>query len=92
MKVRELLSDESKWTQDANARDKNGVDVPVYSPKACCWCLQGAMDKCYGFWNGPWDLLRKNLPEDRFRLITVAGWNDMHSYEEVKELVDRLDI
>ena len=47
MTVVELLADESKWCQGAQARDKNGEAVDPNSPDACCWCLIGSVKRCY---------------------------------------------
>lgn len=44
-KLRELLSDESKWTQTALARNKNNQIVAIASPEACKFCLIGGLDK-----------------------------------------------
>lgn len=44
-KLRDVLSDKSKWTQCAMARDANGDYVPVHSKEACKFCLVGALDK-----------------------------------------------
>jgi hypothetical protein len=92
MKVRELLCDESKWTQYANARDGYGLQTSADSPDAVCWCLSGAIDKCYGDCYGNnhriWILVLDNLPS----AYGIGYWNDTHSYEDVKKLVDELDI
>lgn len=44
-KLRELLSDESKWTQRTMARDAENNCVPLASKDACKFCLVGALDK-----------------------------------------------
>lgn len=31
------------WCQGYSAKDKDGIPVAANSPKACCWCLSGAM-------------------------------------------------
>jgi hypothetical protein len=54
----ELLSDESKWTQGAFARDADRRAVRSYNPTAICWCLSGALNKT-GSAEGTWDFLRK---------------------------------
>lgn len=41
--VRQLLSDERRWTKGWWAKDWSGKDVPVQSKRACCWCLSGAV-------------------------------------------------
>jgi hypothetical protein len=33
---------EQGWTQGAAARDADGNQVGVHSPKAVCWCIAGA--------------------------------------------------
>lgn len=43
--VRELLSDEKRWTQGQEARDVSGDGVPPTSKDAVCWCLLGALYK-----------------------------------------------
>ena len=46
--VLQLLSDPKHWTQDANARNSKGVKCELDSPDAQCFCLVGAIYKCYG--------------------------------------------
>ena len=41
-KVRFILSDGSRWTQKAFARDRSGQPTETTNPSACCWCLLGA--------------------------------------------------
>ena len=88
MKVRELLSDESKWCQDWYGRDALGEGAAFDGPAACQWCLMGAIFRCYH--------------DSRDVVIAVYGktgrtitdWNDdpSRTYAEVKALVDELDI
>jgi hypothetical protein len=47
MKAYELLSDSSKWTKGAGARDNDGIRCSPASPDAVCWCLFGAITRCY---------------------------------------------
>ena len=42
-KVETILSDESNWTQQGAAIDINGCVVEADNPRACAWCLSGAM-------------------------------------------------
>jgi hypothetical protein len=46
MRISEVLSDESKWTKGAFARDTEGKEVPAEDEKAVRWCLVGAAIKC----------------------------------------------
>lgn len=87
MKIKELLSGPEKWTQHTYARDKNGRDCSQWSQEAVCWCLYGAVDKCY-----------ENIIEIdnkiREKVISIVDWNDdpNRTFEEVKALVEELDI
>lgn len=44
-KARELISDESRWTQGAFSRDRWGLAVNLHSEKASCFCSVGALAK-----------------------------------------------
>lgn len=46
-KMLELLDKSSKWTKGVNARDKNGKECNARQKKAVCFCLNGALNKCY---------------------------------------------
>lgn len=94
MKVSELLSDESKWTQKAMARNRSGEEIELRSPNACKWCLFGAILRCYGE--------KAPLPGDEqhpiVKALRIAGpfglvaYNDSHTFAEVRELVLKADI
>ena len=47
MKVKDLLTDESKWTKGAYSRDAEGETTDLLDRGAVCWCLRGAIDLCY---------------------------------------------
>lgn len=47
MKVKELLSEETKWTKNHYAKNEEGEPVSSLFSEACCWCLKGAVTKCY---------------------------------------------
>lgn len=47
MKIKDLLSDESKWIKRNNAQDKDGNVVYIDSDDACKFCLFGAVRRCY---------------------------------------------
>jgi hypothetical protein len=92
--IKELLSEETKWTTGAFARSKDGSLVGPCSPKAVCWCLAGAAKKCYGS-EAHADILQKIYEAAVNRSAgarSIASWNDTHTYAEVKALVERLDI
>lgn len=43
--TRELLSNKNRWTAYCSAKDAEGMSVSPNDPKACCWCLMGALIK-----------------------------------------------
>lgn len=98
MKVRELFTDESKWTQHTRARDVNGRGVDENSPDAVCWCLTGAISHCYN----PRDTIDSYVLESTIarkveealngRILVVWNDNQDRTFKEVKALVERLDI
>lgn len=48
MKAYELLDSPEKWTKKAIARNNIGERVYPHDLDATCWCLRGAIEKCYG--------------------------------------------
>lgn len=92
MKVKELFDgNPDRWTQGSYAIDKEGNKVPYDSEKARAWCLDGAISKCYGELSEEyWDIYtRINNKVDGY-----ISWNDnpYRKFEEVKALVEELDI
>lgn len=49
MKIKELLSDKSKWTKRSYARNKYNKPVLEDSPNATKFCLLGARNYCYKY-------------------------------------------
>jgi hypothetical protein len=88
MKIHELLSDETKWTQNVHARDKDGHPLWSSHPQAVCWCLMGAVDKCYPGTNRVGELIVSKIK------MPIDEWNDLleRTYEDVYSLVKNLDI
>jgi len=99
MKVKELLTSASKWTIRAMARDKSDVQCTVEDSDVFCFCLLGAIYHCYDDYDDRRSVVRKVLRainadhfEDKELAVTV--WNDHpdRTFQEVKALVERLDI
>lgn len=80
--VRELLSDESRWTQGEYAKDGLGKCVGPKDKNACSWCLVGAFIKVTGTCRQTDKMLSK-LGCD------VTVFNDNHSHSEVLQLLDK---
>jgi hypothetical protein len=90
--ARELISDEKRWTQRAEARNASGNDVGVYSPKAVCFCSLGAMAKVcerelYGRELVAREALRNEIRDGHSS--GIANFNDNHTHAEVLALFDR---
>ena len=91
MKVRELLTDESKWTQGFDARSKSGRRVDWESRAAVRWCLLGAVYYCYGTdkdYARVFDLIKGEVGP------YIATWNDTsgRTFADVRALIEKLDI
>lgn len=100
MKIHELYIDESKWTKRAYARNIKGEKVPIEAKDAVCFCLGGAINKCYPP-NKQSIIYHKiklkikglgDINDDFFG--GVVDWNDATErvFEEVKNLAIELDI
>lgn len=92
MKIKELLTDESKWTQNAFGRDAEGLACFSGDPDAVCWCLLGAMTVCY-----PNSYIRAEIIRKIHKHLlnnTVFNFNDApeRTFEDIKKLVNDLDI
>lgn len=91
MKIKELLSDASRWTQHAFARDTIGRNIYTNAEEAYSYCLLGAAMKCYPP-TTPARILIKIKEE--IECESILDWNDApeRTFEEVKALVEKLDI
>ncbi|MXN46085.1 hypothetical protein GR138_12880 [Shinella kummerowiae] len=92
-KARELISDPKRWTQEAYARDTDGVDnvncgsdhIPEDS---VCFCSIGAIAKAYGCnisaaeCSTAFKLLEAGLDDE------VGVYNDSHTHAEVLAAFD----
>ena len=92
MKVKELLTDETRWSQGAYAHRADGEVVKFSSPEAVSFCLVGAISRCY------W-LLKDRKPIydavcDQIGESFIPDWNDAkeRTFAEVRALVEELDI
>lgn len=95
--VKELISTPERCTKVVNARDENGVTRSPFDPRACCWCLLGAIRKVTN--DGDASEVREVLVK-RIRRVSVepylweeAIWmfNDHHNstHENVLKLLDK---
>lgn len=89
MKVQTLLSDRSKWTQNAEARDSTGNTLDANDPGAVCWCVSGAIRYCYGDVKQRamarqklYDVVRKKFPHGDY-----VGVNDSKGYDVIYSMI-----
>ena len=92
MKVLELFSDPSTWVQGAYAANKEGIPLPIHDPFSVSFCLVGAISKCY-------KRDTKEFVEVEAKVLAELGspisyWNDEpgRTFQEVLDLVTKLDI
>lgn len=80
------------WCQGDFARDVHGNTVPSTSPRACCWCAEGAL---YVVASYPGACDARITARKLLEKLTGAGmlnmWNDspLRTREEVINLFDR---
>jgi len=82
MKAYELLSDKSRWTTRACARDINGQPLNINNNDAVSWCILGAIGRCYP---NQFNTMYK-------KVVSYAGQNlsfinDTKGYEAVIDLL-----
>lgn len=96
MKIKELLSSESKWTQGSFAKNTRDENVVAKDPSAVKWCLFGAIDKCYSGTDEFLSITHKTVKEieniTRGHLNSITIFNDFAIFENIKNLVEKLDI
>lgn len=80
--MRELISDEKRWTQHFTARDDKGRKTASDSPEAVCWCLIGAANKITSYNWRYHDLVMALGVED------VGDFNDTHTHAEILARLD----
>lgn len=88
MKIHELLTDESKWTQGSLARTNLDMAIHAQASDATCWCLVGAVHKCYGATKLPNEIIQRIHD----KVGNLAKYNNSHTFAEVRQLVLELDI
>jgi hypothetical protein len=106
MKVKELLTDESKWTKGAAARNARGVAIFVNQEEACQFCLSGALQKCYGE-SGPelndaenrlaeavWEYTNEPVHLRDKAIIDIIEFNDWRAdgFKDIRAVIEKADV
>ena len=90
MKIKELYSDASKWTQGTFYKDKSGNKVNS-KEDGVSFCLIGAVDYCYVL-HIEWFEIYNKIANKVGCPPTVYNDDKCRTFEEVKALVEELDI
>ena len=87
--ARNLIAKPENWTQGVCARDIDGNEIGIDSPRAVCWCSLGALEKVGEDVAGvEWYVLLHFL-EKEIGFGHVATFNDSHTHEEVLAMFDK---
>ena len=91
MKIRNLLTDESKWCKGVDAQDCNGDEIRYDDPKAHSFCLVGALEVCY---RDEGNIIYAIKDKIRLRIGDITRWNDApeRTFEDVRKLIEELNI
>jgi hypothetical protein len=94
MKVKELLDSPAKWTQRSFARDFHGNPTSSGDPTAVCWCLSGAINKCYDNSHKENDEVYQKLSDHLTKKYekTIVGFNDSCTWPQLQQVLKDLDI
>jgi hypothetical protein len=96
IKVREILTDASKWTQFADARDAEGKVCDVYSDRAVSFCLWGALERAYSENElvAATERIGEAIGTRAAGMVSVRAWNDdkRRTFEEVREVVEKAGV
>lgn len=96
MKVKELLDSPEKWTKGHYSRDKLGNPAWPENDDATCFCLMGAIRRCYGFGPRGNEIVKRCC--DRIKCddsgSSLGPFNDApeRTFDEVRQLITELDI
>lgn len=89
MKAHELLADRKNWTQGAYALNGEGFITLPRDKDAVCWCMVGAIAKCYPDFNERKAAKCKVL---NFLSGSIVEFNDNHTHEEVLAVLKEADV
>ena len=95
MKIKDLLTDETKWTQDTNARDDKNKAVGATDPTACKWGLVAAVLLCYrpnGRHYGIFDSICRRLNVANSAEINTWNNNPNRTFNDISKIIEDLAI
>ncbi len=93
MKVKELLNSPDKWIQGSFGQNAQGESVGSLGDDVVCWCLAGAVNKCYyeNATSGQWSEIMGKIQNE---VGNVVKYNDdpRRTFEDIRALIEKLDI
>lgn len=97
MKVKDVLSDESKWIKGDFAVDENNEPVPRTSDKACKFCLLGSIMNCYLDIEEQLEVTHAVLDEIQNKTggpMSIPHFNDhpRTTFKDIQDIINKLDI
>lgn len=91
MKMHELFTGPEKWTQGTYARTRTGLSIGPECENAVCWCIEGALHRCYPNAIDAVPILHRL---NNRVVADIHVWNDdpTRTFAEVRALLLELDI
>ena len=90
--ARDLISDESRWTQGALARNISGEPTISFGGEAVCWCALGALNYAFSRQKVLRDLdeVIETFRALGFRKKHITDINDLQGHEPVLRVFDQV--
>jgi hypothetical protein len=100
MKAKDILTDQSCWTQGAMARNRRGDLTGAEYVSAVSWCLMGALIRAYGRVKGldrAMDVRRaiRGICKSFYATYgSIESWNDEpgRTFDEVRQVIEKADV
>jgi hypothetical protein len=99
VKVKDILTDESRWTQGALARDERGEPCEPGDDRARRWCVLGALCRVAAddaAINAAIDAVGQAVGVHDYTLAIeeIGEWNDCPSrtFDEVRHVIEKADV
>jgi hypothetical protein len=100
VKAKDILTDQSRWTQGAAARDRWGETCKPSSPEAAAFCVLGAIYRAYSEKAERAEAARRvveaivSLGWKCRGSLAIGGWNDYPSrkFEDVRRVLEKADV
>lgn len=93
MKAYELLDSPEKWCQKFYALTADGEDAFGWNEGTCKWCMLGAIQHCYSSHDRQEAVIRLYATlNKKYGTNDPIGFNDTHTFEEVRQVLIDADV